>query len=58
MAVAFRGVVQEYLLNSNLNVRMGKKGDLSNFERGMVAGAGVSISVISSVTGIFTHNHF
>jgi len=24
------------LLNSKLNVRMGKKGDLSNFERGVV----------------------
>jgi len=32
---AFRGVV---LVNSKLNVRMGKKGDLSNFERGMVVG--------------------
>jgi len=26
-------------LNSKLNVRMGKKGDLSNFEHGMVVGA-------------------
>jgi len=25
---------QDNLLNSKLNVRMGKKGDLSNFERG------------------------
>jgi len=32
----FRG--QYNLLNSKLNVRMGKKGDLSNFERGMVVG--------------------
>jgi len=39
---------------------MGKKGDLSNFERGMVVGArraGLSISQ-SAVTGIFMHNHF
>jgi len=29
---------QDNLLNSKLNVRVGKKGDLSNFERGMVVG--------------------
>jgi len=33
---------------------MGKKGDLSSFERGMVVGA----RRICSVTGIFMHNHF
>jgi len=31
------GPGQNNLLNSKLNVRMEKKGDLSNFERGMVA---------------------
>jgi len=28
---------QDNLLNSKLNVRMGKKGDLSNFERGWLS---------------------
>ncbi|KAG1924892.1 hypothetical protein F2P79_025881 [Pimephales promelas] len=32
------GPGQDNLLNSKLNVRMGKKGDLNNFERGMVVG--------------------
>ncbi len=39
---------------------MGKKGDLSDFERGMVLGArraGLSISETADSTGIFTHNH-
>jgi len=35
------------LLNSKLNVRMGKKGDLSNFERGMVVGARVFHNLLS-----------
>jgi len=41
------GPGQDNLLNSKLNVRMGKKGDLSHFERGMFVGArraGQSIS--------------
>jgi len=41
----------------NLNVRMGKKDDLSNFELGLVVGtrrAGLSISQSAQ----FTHNHF
>jgi len=45
-----------------MNVRMGKKGDLGIFERGMVVGArraGLSISQsAAAVTEIFTHNHF
>jgi len=32
------GPGQDNLLNSKLNVRMGKKGDLSNFERGTFVG--------------------
>jgi len=46
--------VQDNLLNSKLNVRMGKKGKLSNFERGMFVGArwaGLSISQSSQVLG-------
>jgi len=38
---------QDNLLNSKLIVRMGKKGDLSNFDSGMIVGArqaGLSIS--------------
>jgi len=41
-------------LNSKLNVRMGKKGDLSNFELGMVVGArraGLSISQSAQLLG-------
>jgi len=40
---------------------MGKKGDLSNFERGMVVSARqASISILQSaqLLGFFTHNHF
>jgi len=40
---------------------MGKKGDLSNFERGMVIGArqaSLEYFTICSVNGIFTHNYF
>jgi len=51
------GPGQDYLLNSKLNVRMGKKGDLSNFESGMVVGArraGLSISQPAQLLG-FTH---
>jgi len=51
---AFRAVVhgQDNLLNSKLNVRMGKKDDLSNFERGMVVGARwVSLSISQSAHG-------
>jgi len=44
------GPGQDNLLNSKLNVRMGKKADLSNFERGMVVGA--------RLTKVFTYNHF
>ncbi len=39
---------------------MGKKGDLSDFERGIVVGArraGLSISKTAKSTGIFMHNH-
>ncbi len=39
---------------------MGKKGDLSDFEHGMVVGArraGLSISKLSISTWIFMHNH-
>ncbi len=39
---------------------MGKKGDLSDFEGGMVVGvrrAGLSISKTAKSTGIFTHKH-
>jgi len=41
MAVASMhcGPGQDNLLNSKLNVRMGKKGDLGNSEHGMVVGA-------------------
>jgi len=43
---------QDNLLNSKLNVRMGKKDDLSNFERGMVVGARwVSLSISQSAHG-------
>jgi len=45
------------LLNSKLNIRMGKRGDLSNFERGMVVGgrqAGLSISQSAQLLG-FSH---
>ncbi|KAG1952531.1 hypothetical protein F2P79_010394 [Pimephales promelas] len=48
------GPGQDNLLNSKLNVRMGKKGDLSNFERGMVVGArraGLSISQSPQLLG-------
>jgi len=34
--ITMHGPGQDNLLNSKLNVRMGKKGDLSNFKRGMV----------------------
>jgi len=54
------GPGQDNLLNSKLNVRMGKKGDSSNFEHGMVVGArraGLSISQSAQLLG-FTHNHF
>ncbi len=40
--------------SSNLSIRMGKKGDLSNFERGMVVGArrtGLSISKTADLLG-------
>ncbi len=39
---------------------MGKKGDLSDFERGMFVGArraGLSISKTAESTGIFKHKH-
>jgi len=36
---------------------VGKKGDLSNFERGTVVGI-VSISQSAQLLGFFTHNHF
>jgi len=50
---------QDNLLNSKLNVRMGKKGDLSNFERGCWCQMGQSeYFTICSVTGIFTHKPF
>jgi len=51
------GPDQDNLLNSKLNVRMGKKGDLSNFESGMVVGArwaGLSISQSAQ----FMHKQF
>jgi len=37
--------------NLQLNVRMGKKGDLSHFELGMVVGAGLSISQSAQLLG-------
>lgn len=46
------------LIKFKLSVKMGKKGDISNFERGMVIEsrqAGLSISVTAYV--IFPHNH-
>jgi len=48
------GLGQDNLLNSKLNVRMGKKGDLSNFECDMVVGArqaGLSISQSAQLLG-------
>jgi len=45
---------EDNLLNSKLNVRIGKKGDLSNFECGMVVGArqaGLSISQSHQLLG-------
>ncbi len=39
---------------------MGKKGELSDIERGMVVGArraGLSISKTADLLGFFTHNH-
>jgi len=46
-----------HIMNSKLNVRMGKKGDLSNFKRGMIVGArraGLSISQSAQLLG-FSH---
>jgi len=56
---AFRGCGsgQDNLLNSKLNVRMGNKGHLSNFERVMVVGArrtSLSISQSAQLLG-FSH---
>ncbi len=53
---AFRhlDVVKTTCLSSNLSIRMGKKGDLSDFERGMVVGArraGLSISKTADLLG-------
>jgi len=51
------GPGQDNLLNSKLNVRMGKKGDLSNFERGMVfvaRRASLNISQSAQLLG-FSH---
>jgi len=44
---------KDNLLNSKLNVRMGKKCDLSNFERGMVCWC-LSISQSAQLLG-FSH---
>jgi len=58
MAVALMhlgcGPGQDNLLNSKLNVRMGKKGDLSKFECGIVVGArraGLSITQSAQLLG-------
>ncbi len=51
---------EDDLLKFKLSIRMGKKGDLSDFECGMVVGArraGLSISKTAKSTGIFMHNH-
>jgi len=51
------GLGQDNLLNSKLNVRMRKKGDLSNLDRGMVVGArwaSLSISQSAQLLG-FSH---
>ncbi len=45
---------EDDLLKFKLSIRMGKKGDLSNFERGMVVGArraGLSISQTADLLG-------
>ncbi len=50
---------EDDLLKFKPSIRMGKKWDLSDFNRGMAVGArqaGLSISKTAD-TGIFTHNH-
>ncbi len=50
---------EEGLLKFKPSIRMGKKGDLSDFERGMVVGArwaGMSISKTANLLG-FSPNH-
>jgi len=50
---------QDHLLKFKLSIKIGKKGDLSDFECGIVLGArfaGLSISETAD-TVIFTHNH-
>jgi len=50
------GPGKDNLLNSKLNVRIRKKGDLSNFERGMVVGARLSISQSTQLLGFSLTN--
>jgi len=45
------------LLNSKLNVRMGKKCDLSHFERGMVVGARWACLSISQSAQLLGFSH-
>jgi len=54
------GPGQDNLLNSKLNVRMGTKGDLSNFERGMVVGISQSAQLLgfshTTISRVYTKN--
>ncbi len=59
---AFRhlDVVKDDLLKFKPSIRMGKKGDLSDFECGMVVGArraGLSISKTADLLGFSHNNH-
>jgi len=52
------GLGQDNLLNSKLKVRMGKKGDLSNLECGMVVGAkraslGISQFSLTTISRVY-----
>ncbi len=60
MGFTFWNEHENDLLEFKPSIRTGKKGDLSDFERGMVVGARrADLSIFKNCwsTGIFTHNY-